>query len=48
MWPVPDWGWGMGLHMLGWWVLIGAGLLAAIVLISRALSTREDQGAGRR
>lgn len=36
MWPLPDWGWAMGLQMPGWWVIIGAGLVATLVLISRS------------
>lgn len=34
MWPVPDWGWGMGFQMVLWWVLVAIGLLAVVALLA--------------
>jgi hypothetical protein len=47
MWLMPDWGWGMAFHMFGWWLIVVIGLGAAIALIVRTLSRREDRGAPR-
>jgi hypothetical protein len=28
-----DWGWGVGLHMPGWWLIAALGVLAVAALI---------------
>jgi hypothetical protein len=33
MWHGMDWGWGMGLHMLPWWLIVALGVLAVAALI---------------
>jgi len=33
MWHNFDWGWGMGFHMLLWWALAAAGIIAVAVLL---------------
>ncbi|HYL25337.1 MAG TPA: hypothetical protein VEV21_13175 [Burkholderiales bacterium] len=33
MWHEFDWGWGMGFHMLAWWALVVAGIIAVAALI---------------
>lgn len=32
----------MGFHMLGWWLIVVIGLVAAIVLVFRTLANRRN------
>jgi hypothetical protein len=46
MWQGMDWGWGIGLHMLAWWLIavLGVAAVAALIVI---LSRRADRDASR-
>jgi hypothetical protein len=41
MWQRLDWGFGMGFHMLLWWALTAAGIIAIAVLLFLLSSERD-------